>query len=87
MFTNVSLKLLLHKIYSYIFLTFIFSEINIVLTNIIIFKVKSISGQVHGQGKKRKLVIKFARRLLRMKKETLPQRLNVCLLIIFTVIK
>ncbi|XP_025195605.1 neuropathy target esterase sws isoform X3 [Melanaphis sacchari] len=40
-------------------------------------KVKSISGQVHGQGKKRKLVIKFARRLLQMKKETLPQRLNV----------
>lgn len=38
-----------------------------------------MSGQVHGQGKKRKLVIKFARRLLRMKKETLPQRLNVCL--------
>jgi len=46
----------------------------------IIFKVKSISGQVHGQGKKRKLVIKFARRLLQMKKETLPQRLNVCFL-------
>lgn len=45
----------------------------------IIFKVKSISGQVHGQGKKRKLVIKFARRLLQMKKEALPQRLNVCL--------
>jgi hypothetical protein len=42
--------------------------------------VKNISGQVHGQGKKRKLVIKFARRLLQMKKETLPQRLNVCLL-------
>ncbi|XP_025406389.1 neuropathy target esterase sws [Sipha flava] len=40
-------------------------------------KVKNISGQVHGQGKKRKLVIKFARRLLQMKKETLPQRLNV----------
>ncbi|VVC39826.1 Hypothetical protein CINCED_3A007107 [Cinara cedri] len=40
-------------------------------------KVKSISGQVRGQGKKRKLVIKFARRLLRMKKDTLPQRLNV----------
>ncbi|KAL4141643.1 hypothetical protein QTP88_004247 [Uroleucon formosanum] len=40
-------------------------------------KVKSISGQVHGQGKKRKLVIKFARRLLQMRKETLPQRLNV----------
>lgn len=47
---------------------------------IIIFKVKSISGQVHGQGKKRKLVIKFARRLLQMRKETLPQRLNVCFL-------
>lgn len=45
----------------------------------ILFKVKSISGQVHGQGKKRKLVIKFARRLLQMKKEALPQRLNVCL--------
>ncbi|XP_026806456.1 neuropathy target esterase sws isoform X3 [Rhopalosiphum maidis] len=40
-------------------------------------KVKNISGQVHGQGKKRKLVIKFARRLLQMRKETLPQRLNV----------
>lgn len=49
-------------------------------TCIIIFKVKSISGQVHGQGKKRKLVIKFARRLLQMRKETLPQRLNVCFL-------
>ncbi|XP_039289237.1 neuropathy target esterase sws isoform X2 [Nilaparvata lugens] len=41
-------------------------------------KVKSISGQVHGgQGKKRKLVIKFARKLLQMKKENAPQQLKV----------
>jgi len=50
----------------------------------ILFKVKSISGQVHGQGKKRKLVIKFARRLLQMRKETLPQRLNVGFYFCFT---
>ncbi|XP_050544185.1 neuropathy target esterase sws-like isoform X2 [Daktulosphaira vitifoliae] len=40
-------------------------------------KVKNISGQVHGQGKKRKLVMKFARRLLQIRKDTTPQRLNV----------
>lgn len=41
-------------------------------------KVKSISGQVHGaQGKKRKLVMKFARRLLQLRKETTPQQLKV----------
>jgi len=53
----------------------------------ILFKVKSISGQVHGQGKKRKLVIKFARRLLQMRKETLPQRLNVCFNFCFTLLQ
>lgn len=42
-------------------------------------KVKSISGQVHatGQGKKRKAVMRFARRLLQLKKETVPQQLKV----------
>ncbi|XP_012243055.1 neuropathy target esterase sws isoform X3 [Bombus impatiens] len=42
-------------------------------------KVKSISGQVHatGQGKKRKAVMRFARRLLQLKKETAPQQLKV----------
>lgn len=46
-------------------------------------KVKSISGQVHatGQGKKRKAVMRFARRLLQLKKETAPQQLKViCIL-------
>lgn len=43
-------------------------------------KVKSISGQVHatGQGKKRRAVMRFARRLLQLKKETAPQQLKVC---------
>ncbi|XP_017765183.1 PREDICTED: neuropathy target esterase sws isoform X1 [Eufriesea mexicana] len=42
-------------------------------------KVKSISGQVHatGQGKKRKAVMRFARRLLQLKKDTVPQQLKV----------
>ncbi|XP_032689616.1 neuropathy target esterase sws isoform X4 [Odontomachus brunneus] len=42
-------------------------------------KVKSISGQVHatGQGKKRRAVMRFARRLLQLKKETAPQQLKV----------
>lgn len=42
-----------------------------------VFKLKNISGQVHGQERKRKLVTKFARHLLQMKKETIPQILNV----------
>nr|CAD7460760.1 unnamed protein product [Timema tahoe] len=41
-------------------------------------KVKSISGQVHGgQGKKRRMVMKFARRLLQLKKDTTPMQLKV----------
>ncbi|XP_034948217.1 neuropathy target esterase sws isoform X1 [Chelonus insularis] len=42
-------------------------------------KVKSISGQVHGtgQGKKRRAVMRFAKRLLQLKKETAPQQLKV----------
>ncbi|XP_046752586.1 neuropathy target esterase sws isoform X2 [Diprion similis] len=42
-------------------------------------KVKSISGQVHptGQGKKRRAVMRFARRLLQLKKESAPQQLKV----------
>ncbi|XP_008556860.1 neuropathy target esterase sws isoform X2 [Microplitis demolitor] len=43
-------------------------------------KVKSISGQVNsssGQGKKRRAVMRFARRLLQLKKETVPQQLKV----------
>ncbi|XP_012527947.1 neuropathy target esterase sws isoform X2 [Monomorium pharaonis] len=42
-------------------------------------KVKSIGGQVHatGQGKKRKAVMRFARRLLQLKKDTVPQQLKV----------
>ncbi|XP_071442905.1 neuropathy target esterase sws isoform X1 [Hetaerina americana] len=41
-------------------------------------KVKSISGQVRGgQGKKRKLVMKFARKLLQLKKESTPVQLQV----------
>ena len=41
-------------------------------------KVKNISGQVHGgQGKKRRLVMKFARRLLQLKKDTAPMQLTV----------
>lgn len=41
-------------------------------------KVKSISGQVRGaQGKKRKLVMRFARRLLQLKKDSTPVQLKV----------
>lgn len=42
-------------------------------------KVKSISGQVHqtGQGKKRRAVMRFARRLLQLKKDSVPQQLKV----------
>ncbi|XP_018378031.1 PREDICTED: neuropathy target esterase sws isoform X3 [Trachymyrmex cornetzi] len=42
-------------------------------------KVKSIGGQVHatGQGKKRRAVMRFARRLLQLKKDTVPQQLKV----------
>lgn len=42
-------------------------------------KVKSISGQVHGagQGKKRRAVMKFARKLLQLKKDSVPQQLKV----------
>ncbi|KAK2579633.1 hypothetical protein KPH14_011561 [Odynerus spinipes] len=42
-------------------------------------KVKSIGGQVHptGQGKKRRAVMRFARRLLQLKKEAAPQQLKV----------
>ncbi|KRT79563.1 cNMP binding protein [Oryctes borbonicus] len=42
-------------------------------------KVKSISGQVRnsGQGRKRKMVMKFARRLLQLKKETETEQLKV----------
>ncbi|XP_066994336.1 neuropathy target esterase sws isoform X2 [Anabrus simplex] len=41
-------------------------------------KVKSISGQVHGgQGKKRRLVMRFARKLLQLKKDTTPMQLKV----------
>ncbi|XP_053987250.1 neuropathy target esterase sws isoform X1 [Hylaeus volcanicus] len=42
-------------------------------------KVKSIGGQVHatGQGKKRKAVMRFARRLLQLKKDSTPQQLKV----------
>lgn len=40
--------------------------------------MKNISGQVHGgQGKKRRLVMKFARRLLQLKKDTAPMQLTV----------
>lgn len=42
-------------------------------------KVKSISGQVppSGQGKKRRAVMRFARKLLQLKKDTVPQQLKV----------
>ncbi|XP_025833559.1 neuropathy target esterase sws-like [Agrilus planipennis] len=42
-------------------------------------KVKSISGQVRnsGQGKKRKMVMRFARRLLQLKKENESEQLKV----------
>ncbi|CAH1994196.1 unnamed protein product [Acanthoscelides obtectus] len=42
-------------------------------------KVKNISGQVRnsGQGKKRKLVMKFARRILQLKKDTDQEQLKV----------
>ncbi|KAJ1520543.1 hypothetical protein ONE63_003662 [Megalurothrips usitatus] len=41
-------------------------------------KVKNISGQVPGgQGRKRRLVMKFARRLLQLKKDTTPMQLKV----------
>lgn len=40
--------------------------------------MKNISGQVHGgQGKKRRLVMKFARRILQLKKDTTPMQLKV----------
>jgi len=46
-------------------------------------KVKSIGGQVHatGQGKKRRAVMRFARRLLQLKKETAPPQLKVYFII------
>jgi len=46
-------------------------------------KVKSIGGQVHatGQGKKRRAVMRFARRLLQLKKETAPPQLKVYIII------
>ncbi|CAH0384039.1 unnamed protein product [Bemisia tabaci] len=41
-------------------------------------KMRYLSGQVRGgQGKKRKMVMKFARKLLRMKKDNLPPQLKV----------
>lgn len=42
-------------------------------------KVKTISGQVRnsGQGKKRKMVMKFARRILQLKKENDTEQLKV----------
>ena len=41
-------------------------------------KVKSISGQVRGPpGKKRKLVMKLARRLLQLRRDNMPQQLKV----------
>lgn len=42
-------------------------------------KVRSISGQVRnsGQGRKRKMVMKFARRLLQLKKENEAEQLKV----------
>lgn len=43
-------------------------------------KVKNISGQVRitsGQGKKRKMVMKFARKILQLKKETDQEQLKV----------
>lgn len=41
-------------------------------------KVKNISGQVpSGQGRKRRLVMKFARRILQLKKDTTPMQLKV----------
>lgn len=48
------------------------------------FEVKSISGQVRGgQGKKRKLMLKFAHKLLRMRRDAMPQQLKVCLINLF----
>lgn len=42
-------------------------------------KVKSISGQVRssGQGRKRKMVMRFARRLLQLRKENESEQLKV----------
>lgn len=42
-------------------------------------KVKNISGQVRtsGQGKKRKMVMKFARKILQLKKDTDQEQLKV----------
>lgn len=42
-------------------------------------KVKNISGQVRtsGQGKKRRMVMKFARKILQLKKETDQEQLKV----------
>jgi hypothetical protein len=43
-----------------------------------LFQVKSISVQVHGgQGKKRKIMMRFARRLLQIKKDSTPVQLKV----------
>lgn len=43
-------------------------------------KVKNISGQVRnsGQGRKRKMVMRFARRILQLKKESDSEHLKVC---------
>lgn len=43
-------------------------------------KVKNISGQVRnsGQGKKRKMVMRFARRILQLKKDSDSEHLKVC---------
>lgn len=48
-------------------------------------KVKSISGEVRntGQGRKRKMVMRFARKILQLKKENEAEQLKVFLMIIF----
>jgi lysophospholipid hydrolase len=40
-------------------------------------KVKSISGQAYGQGRKRKAVMRFAKRLLHLRKDNAPLQLKV----------
>lgn len=50
-------------------------------------KVKNISGQVRsGQGKKRKMVMKFARRILQLKKDNEQEQLKVIFIVIHHII-
>lgn len=52
-------------------------------------KVRSISGEVRntGQGRKRKMVMRFARKILQLKKDNEAEQLKVCINFCFNNIK